>query len=95
MMTANDRLSVTVGHTCRYEFHTGGYTFFRAFYIGQLLKHSVKAVQPLSVAMTMGARIFLFELLITVTSNVSVCTFMVELTSHIILIAVPTATSVR
>ncbi|XP_062520155.1 uncharacterized protein LOC134195163 [Corticium candelabrum] len=34
MLTANDRLSVTVGHTCRYEFHTGGSTFFGAFYIG-------------------------------------------------------------
>ena len=34
MLTANDRLSVTMGHTCRYEFHTGGHTFFGAFYIG-------------------------------------------------------------
>ena len=34
MLTANDRLSVSVGNTCYYEFHKGGDTFFGAFYIG-------------------------------------------------------------
>ena len=34
MLTANDRLSVTVGHTCYYEFYSDSRAFFGAFYIG-------------------------------------------------------------
>ena len=34
MLTANDRISVTVGHTCNYDFYTTDTAFFGAFYIG-------------------------------------------------------------
>ena len=34
MLTANDRLSVTAGNTCRYEFFSDCRAFFGAFYIG-------------------------------------------------------------